>query len=79
MKESINLIGGLLGNDLFKCVQILNMSNVWHEKFKWLNTKGIGVSMVEYKKFNYLYLGKLGLSGNLTGPSKKNFGKPKMS
>ena len=45
MKESINLTGGLLGyvdqHDLFKYIQILNMSNVWHEKFKWLlNTHG---------------------------------------
>ena len=42
MKESIYLIGKLLDHvcqhDLFKCVQIFNTSNVWHEKFKWLNT-----------------------------------------
>ena len=42
MKESINLIGGLLGyvcqHDLFESVQLLNMSNVWCEKYKWLNS-----------------------------------------
>ena len=44
MKESIHLNAGLLGHvcqhELFKCIQILNMSNTRHEKFKWLNTYG---------------------------------------
>ena len=45
-KECIlsNFTSGLLGHvcqyDKFKCAQILNMSNVWHEKFKWSNTYG---------------------------------------
>ena len=38
MKESINLMGALLGYvcqyDPFKCVQIVNMSNVWHSTKK---------------------------------------------
>ena len=34
------------------------------------------VSMAEHKQFNYLYLGKL---GQLANPTKKNFGKPKMT
>ena len=41
MKEIIHLIGSFIGHvcqyDPFKCFQILNMSNVWHEKFKWFN------------------------------------------
>ena len=45
MKESINLIGGLLGrirqHYLFKCIHTLSMSNVWHEKFKWWKTYGL--------------------------------------
>ena len=66
MKESINLIGTLLGHvcqhDLFKCVQILNMPNLWDEKFKWLNTyteNKVWYSFVEHKQFNYLHVGKL--------------------
>ena len=46
MKESMHAdMGGFLDHvcqhDLFKCGQILNIiSNVQHEKFKWLNTYG---------------------------------------
>ena len=35
--------------------------------------------MFEHKQFNYLYLGKLRKLGKLTNPTKKNFGKPKMT
>ena len=41
MKENVNLTGELLGHvdkHVISCVQILNVSNVLHEKFKWLNT-----------------------------------------
>ena len=53
MKESIHLIGGLFGHVYkhlnSKCVHILNMSSMWHEKFKWLNTRFCTVPMVEHK------------------------------
>ena len=52
MKESINLIGELFGHvcqhELFKCVQILNMANVRHEKLVENLWFGI-VPVVEHK------------------------------
>ena len=57
---------------IFKCVQILIMSNVLHETFKWWNT----YSFAQFQLLNtnnYLYLDKL------ANPTKKNFRKAKMT
>ena len=64
MKESIHLIGGLLGyvdkHDLFKCVQILNMPNMWHKKFNGWTFMDFYSSNGWTQIVQYLYFGKLG-------------------
>ena len=77
MKESINLIGELLGqNDLFKCVQILN---------KCLTRKVQMVELMVLYSFNgwtqivqLPVFRKIRLIRQITQPYQKNFWKPKM-